>query len=45
MLANDAAACALYADDAVLVLPGSGAITGIRLRPIEGHLGAEEGSP
>ena len=29
MLANDAAACAaLYADDAVLVLPGSGAITG-----------------
>ena len=29
MLANDAAACAaLYADDAVLVLPGSGAIKG-----------------
>src|SRR5512141_1283436 len=29
MLANDAAACAaLYADDAVLVLPGSGAIQG-----------------
>jgi uncharacterized protein (TIGR02246 family) len=29
MMANDAAACAaLYADDAVLVLPGSGAIKG-----------------
>src|SRR5512141_1132788 len=29
MLANDAAACAaLYADDAVMVLPGSGAIKG-----------------
>jgi len=29
MLANDAAACtAIYADDAVLVLPGSGAIKG-----------------
>jgi uncharacterized protein (TIGR02246 family) len=29
MLANDAAACAaLYADDAVLVLPGTGAIVG-----------------
>ncbi len=29
MLANDAAACAaLYADDAVLVLPGSGALKG-----------------
>ena len=29
MLANDAAACAaLYADDAVLVLPGTGAISG-----------------